>query len=53
MTIFLHAIGWASLTFSIIGLIELVLGLIKTGTYNLLRAVIYSGLFGLGLALLR
>jgi len=48
----LHAIGYASLVFSIIGLVEIILGLIKAGTYNLLRLIVYSILFGIGIALL-
>lgn len=48
----LHAIGYASLAFSIIGCVELLIGLLKLGTYNLLRAIVYCVLLGIGLGLL-
>jgi len=51
MTIFIKIIGSATLTFGIIGLVEVAIGLIKTGEYNLLRALVYSVLFAIGLGL--
>jgi hypothetical protein len=48
----LHAIGYACLAFSAIGFSEVLLGLITTKTYNLLRAIVYSVLLGIGLVLI-
>ena len=53
MKILLQAVGYASLAFSIVGFIELALGFFQTKTYNLLRALVYCVLFGVGLVLLK
>ena len=49
----LSIVGWSCLAFSIIGFVETAIGLKKEGTYNLLRAIVYSILFGLGVGLLK
>ena len=48
-----NTIGYASLTFSMIGFVEIAIGFAINKTYNLLRAIVYSLLFGVGLTLLR
>ena len=52
MNILIHIVAYTCIAFSIIGFIELALGFIKVQSYNLGRAIIYSTLFGVGLALL-
>lgn len=52
LSISLHGIGCACLAFCTIGFIEIAIGLLTAKTYNLLRAIIYSMLFGIGIALL-
>ena len=51
MITLIKIIGYACLTFGSIGLIETLIGLVKEGEYNLLRAILYSLLFAIGLGL--
>ena len=51
INIALHAIGYAALAFSVVGFFELVLGFVRANSYNLLRAIVYCSLFGIGLSL--
>ena len=53
MKILLNVISVACLAFSLIGFVELFLGLFNTKAYNLLRAIVYCILFGIGVALLK
>jgi len=52
MKILLHAIGYALTAMSIVGFVETALGLASIKTYNLMKVIIYSLLFGIGLSLL-
>jgi len=49
----LSIVGWACLAFSIVGFVETWRGFRKEDTYNLLRAIVYSILFGIGMGLLK
>jgi len=45
-------VGWASVSFSIIGFAETAVGFWEAKSYNLGRAIIYCLLFGIGIALI-
>ncbi len=53
MQTLLAMVGWTCLAFSCIGFVELGVAFWKTEGYNLMRAIIYCSLFGIGLGILK
>lgn len=51
MRLFKLFIGYSAFGFSLVGYLETILGLLKDGQYSLLKVLIYSLLFGIGMAL--
>ncbi len=48
----LAIVGWSCLAFSIVGMIETAIGLAKEGSYSLMRVIVYSFCFGIGISLI-